>query len=330
MIRRTLAQIRTACARVSYVSGLPSSDAAVLTRINLAIEELMTEGDWPGVVDRYAFQLTTQNPDHIFLPFFLERILGVTFDDVPANLKSPWYEFVAPGPGPTFGCSWYTGVIDRDDSAIQSVFPPLASGPWNLFVETNSTPDILNVQGFDTDGLLVRTLNVAEWIDGENLDFSGTVGSVNWASITQVVKPATDQYVKLWATNGNTPENILLATYAPRETTPAYRTYFLPSQCLINRPTANCPVYVLVRARKRFVPLANDNDLSPISNLPALISMVQAVQKREVSDIEAATAYKVTAMQILMSEARSYLGRAKTPVLTFSRAGSVGAFQNYR
>jgi hypothetical protein len=58
--------------------------------------------------------------------------------------------------------------------------------------------------------------------------------------------------------------------------------------------------------------------------------MVQAVQKREVSDIEAATAYKVTAMQILMSEARSYLGRAKTPVLTFSRAGSVGAFQNYR
>lgn len=329
MIRRTLSQIRSECARVAYTSGLNTSDDAVLSRINRATEELMTEGDWPGVVDRYAFKFTKANNGHIFLPYFLERILGITFDGVPEQLKSPWYEFVAGGPGPTFGCTWLSGLIDRDDSAIQVIFPG-TGGPWTLYaLSPNSDPNIVNVQGL-YQGEIVRSLYAAQWIDGVNLDFTGVGVATPFDAITSISKSITAGYVEIWATNGDPTQDVLLANLAPAQQTTSFRCYYLAPQYFVRYPSDNHDVACLVRARKRFVPLANPNDLCPIANISAMVAMVQAIQKREVSDYEGAEYYKNIAINILKKEGTSFLGPIRTPVMTIAPGASVGDYSYFR
>jgi hypothetical protein len=336
MIRRTLAQARPELARIAATSGFPASDVRILDRINQATEELANEGDWPGIVDRYLFSSTT---GHIILPSFLDRILGVAINNMPYSMRSPWYEFVEYGPGPQGACGWMDSVIDRGETSIQIPFPELSGGPWTLYCisELSEVGQIL-VQGRLANHRDVRTQPVTgTFIDGEQLQFSApgspVYGAVQFGEITGVEKPETDGYIELWATNGNPLQDVMLAAYSPEETTPSYHGYFLPSLhldcrreccCGTSSPSARPPMQILVRGRRRFVPVSSDTDLLMISNLPALVSMLMAIQKREVGDIEGYVNFKGAAIGLMRAEANTYRGKIKVPALTFERGASFG------
>lgn len=355
MIRRTLGQIRPQLARVSGTSGFPTDSARIIALLNQATEELMNEGDWPGVVDRYLFH--TEN-GHIILPWFLDRIMGVAVNNIPYSLKSPWYEFVEFGPGPQGDCQWVDSVIDRDEVAIQAQFPSEDDGPWTLYTKcevdelVDGVRPTMLVKGTTPGGRRVRTLAGTAWVDGEYLELNGDTppytfaGTAQFASVTGVVKPETNGYIELWATNGIPADDVLLATYAPQETTPSYHAYFLPTlkdYCGMTTAFYCCngcgssegassttDLTVLVRGRKRFIPVQSDSDILIISNLPALIAMMMAIQKREVSDPQGYAAYKLNAIDIMQKEAKSYRGKAKTPALTFQHGASFGAMPYVR
>ena len=343
MIRRTLAQARPELARIAATSGFTASDSRILDRINQATEELINEGDWPGIVDRYLFSSSTGD---IILPSFLDRIIGVAINNLPYSMRSPWYEFIEYGPGPQGACGWMDSVIDRGETAIQVPFPSLDQGPWTLYCisELSESGQIL-VQGRLANHREVRTQPTTDvFIDGEQLYFSPpgspNYGVVQFAEITAVEKPLSNGYVELWATNGNPAQDIMLAAYAPEETMPSYHGYFLPSLhidccrsccCGTTSPSGtHAPMTVLVRGRRRFVPLTTDTDQLMISNLPALVSMLMAIQKREVGDIEGYANYKGAAIGLMRSEANSYRGKIKTPALTFERGAAFGDFTYVR
>jgi hypothetical protein len=335
MIRRTLGQARAKLARIAGTSGFKMNDPRIVDRINDATEELMNEGDWPGVVDRYLFH---SNSGDIILPPFLDRIMGVALNNIPYSMRSPWFEFVEFGPGPQTACNWIDEVIDRDETPLQVSFPG-TGGPYSLYTkcELNETvagvtPTML-VTGFRYNSRReVRSFFGTSYIDGEELNLTTQFhGTAQWSEITGVVKPETNGYVELWATNGFPSQDVLLASYAPQETTPSYHAYFVPS--LKNQWISRncCPpcnntmdMQVLVRGRRRFVPVENDNDFLIISNLPALVSMLMAIQKREVSDIEGYGQYKGAAVDILRKEAFSYRGKARNPAITFDPGASMG------
>lgn len=337
MIRRTFGQIKAELARVAGSSGMSMNDVRVREIFNEATEELMNEGDWPGVVDRYQFRIRN---GHIILPYFLDRIMGVAVNNTAYSLRSPWYEFVEYGPGTQNQCNWIDAVIDRDETAIQVPMP--CGTAWSLYTVCEVDERVANVrptlivQGRNGANRIVRTYAGTAWMDGETLELNGDTdpftfaGTALFSEITNVIKPETNGYVELWGTNGTS--NELLASYAPDETNPSYHAYFLPTLsreidcCCLPCNDDNPERYatVLVRGRKRFIPVNSDNDPCIISNIPAMKAMFMAIQWKQTNNFESYAAYKATAVDIMKKEAAGYRGRTKTPTLTFGRGASLG------
>jgi hypothetical protein len=81
---------------------------------------------------------------------------------------------------------------------------------------------------------------------------------------------------------------------------------------------------VLARARRRFVPVKEDTDVLIISNILALAEMVIAQWKRESGNLEEYAVHKMTAVDIMRKESMAYLGKVRTPALSFQRGFSLG------
>lgn len=361
MISRTLGDVRTEVARICGNSGMPITDARIVDRINYGIQELMNEGAFPGVVDRYHVRATD---GAIVLPADLDMMLEFTLDGVPQQIMSPWAEFVNWGPGPAedllprnslgfrtwWGCAG-GNIYDRGESPVRTEIPvsdgscsaaDTPVGPWTIRQyanpSTNEAPNIFStIQGLDPDGLIVRTEVVTsdgsgtEWINGERVGISSgssyLESTQQFSKITAYTKPETNGYVRLTAWNGSV--EIELANYAPWETTPSYHHYWSPMAQFLNCCDNGCPCnrVVLARCRKRFVPVTESTDVLIISNVLALKEIIIAQWKRESGNMDEYAAHKLTAVDIMRKEAVAYTGKVRMPALTFSRsfAGGVTA-----
>lgn len=341
MVVRTLGSVRAPIARVCGQSGVPADSSIVVDYINEGTEELINAGDWPGVVDRYLFKMTA---GEVVVPSQFDRLMGFSVGTAVFQTRSPWVEFVDYGPGPNaefngwYGCEGSAGILlDRGEAPV---FTPIPDDGTSYTLYTVGEVDErvdgvrpeINVQGIgDNSGMqsrIVRTEVDGEWIDGEQLEVNGDTNPFTFAgtsvftNVTQVVKPVTKGYVELYATNGA--NDVLLSTYAPKETIPTYRKYYIPYHHNAGTRT------VLVRARKRFVPVVNDTDQLIISNLPALKAMVQALSLRDNNDWAAYAQTRMIAVQIMKEEAKAYRGTARTPVINFARGYPLGSLPGIR
>lgn len=341
MVRRTLGQVKPLLAPIAGQTGMPVTDELLTQYVNAAVQELMNEGDWPGVVDRwyFAFNETTAL---VSLPYFLERLIDVTVDDVPLEVRSPWYEFVQYGPGvqrdrDTIRAerrSWVSVVMDRGEVCTQHPLP-VTGGPWTLCVETERQEDstaTMNFQGYDASGNVIRTQpltdgTAGDWETGETISLTeGTSGPIcttqEFATLTSVRKSLTHGAVTLSATDGST--TLDLSQYQFDETSPSYRQYFIPH---LYRPDTTNYAHrvILARCRRRFIPVSEDNDPLIIGNTLALQEMMLAQWYRTVPDLEEFAAHKAVAVDLMRKEAQAHMGKARTPSLTFSRGYPMGA-----
>lgn len=323
------------------------TDTRLRDYINLAQEELIFEGDWPGVVDRWRFVATS---GYIVLPWFLDRIMNLTIDGIPAETKSAWYEMVAYGPGQLdrladLGVTWCCAndgmIVDRG-SVVTQVALPLDGGPWWLRVYGGTAADCgteqpyLTAQGTNDDDESIRTQITTgscadDWIDGERIPISdGTSyyqSENQYKTITGIIKPRTSGYVRLTAWNGT--DELTLSSYAPNETVPMYRQYFSP--WLWRRQTDDpCIKVILARCRRKYTPLFNDDDIAIIGNVPAMKAMVQAIWKRDANKWDDYQALKQTSIDLLRKEASSYNGPSRVPSFTFQRGFPIGAIPYVR
>lgn len=341
MIQRTLKDIRAAVSQVSGATGMSLTDPRFIARVNEAQEELMNEGDWPGVVDRWHI-LFDEITGELILPYYLDRLMQVTVDYCPAQIMSPWAEFVNYGAGPqddtlTSGNGtqnlqprdWYSDCLDRGEVVSKLPIPP-TGGPWKLrcyATEDEAAGAVLNLQGYYEDRLIRSQPDgtAGDWINGENIAIDNSVPytetTLNFAKLSAVVKPETNGYIRLVATDGTS--EVELSAYAPVETTPSYRNYYIRS--LWRPQTGICNRVVLARARRRFVPVAEDDDVLIISNVNALKCMVVAQWKRDAGEYEAYQFQKSQAIDILRKEATGYLGKSRTPAISFTRGFPLGA-----
>ena len=226
MVTRTLGDVIEPISRVAGNTGLPVTDALVIEYINGAIEELSSKGDWPGVVDRWYLRFDQQT-GLVALPSHLERLMAVTVDDCPREIRSPWFEFVQFGPGVVRDQDqdsegnvrsrrtvWNNIVADRGESPVQ-VNVPRDGGPYTLRIITHlAEPDIASLQpsitlfGEDPSGHILRTLSAGTsggYQDGETLSVgtgaasAATDGTALWGRITSVVRDPTSGPVDLVA-----------------------------------------------------------------------------------------------------------------------------------
>ncbi len=354
MIQSTLGDVRAVCAAVAGSSGMAVTNPLVVDYINAATKELMNEGAFPGVVDRWHIRAYSGK---IVLPPELDMMLEFTVDGVPNTIMSPWAEFVNYGPAMAEDIlprrnnlfrNWWglTGgnVYDRGELPVYTPIPvsdgscscdEIPVGPWNLRVYANveETADIyMTVQGLDDDGLIIRTQVPTSdgsglmWINGERISISNGSSyfesEKQFSKVTVVTKPETNGYVRLTAWNGT--DEIELSNYAPWETTPSYHHYFSPRLAQLNREGGDpCLRVVLARCRKRYVPVVEDTDLLIIGNDIALQEMIIAQWKRQVGALDEYAAHKQTARDIMNKESLAYTGKVRMPALTFQRGSSV-------
>lgn len=337
------------------------TDARVLERTNFAIQELMNEGAFPGVVDRWKIRAVSGK---IVLPPELDMLLQFTLDGFPQTIMSPWAEFVNYGPAmaedllPRYGTSQRTfwwglengNLYDRGELPVYTPIPvsdgscgcaDTPVGPWVIrqYSAQAETADIYaTVQGLDPNGLVVRTQltdgsSAGQWINGERMTISNGSSyfesTSQFSKITAYTKPETNGYVRLTAWNGSV--EVELSNYAPWETTPSYHHYFSPRLAALNRDSGTeCLRVVLARCRRRFVPVEEDTDVLIISNVLALKSMIIAQWKREAGNWEDYTAQKMTAVEIMKKEAVAYTGKVRMPALTFQRGAALGTMPAIR
>jgi hypothetical protein len=356
VISLTYGQAKAEIARVCGSSGMSVTDPRVKVRTNEATQELMLEGLWAGIVDRWHVRA---NDGHIVLPPYLEMLLEFTASGVPQQIMAPYAEFVSYGPGvqddllgrsgSRHWCRCGTGdLFDRGESPTVTDIPissgsscvctdgtsAVTDGPWVLRQYADMTRDeaadiYSTIQGLDDSGFLVRssitTGSAVEWTDGVRLGITSgssfTETTQTFSKITAYTKPVTNGYVRLTAWNGTT--EVELANYEPRETQPSYHRYYSPF-LQSRRNSDPCCKVVLARARRRFVPITEDNNVLIISNLPALKAMLISQWKRDAGDYEAYSVLKLTAVDLMKKESSAYRPKTKTPALTFQRGFSLG------
>lgn len=317
------------------------NDTRVIERINRAIEELANEGDWPGVVDRWHL-LFDEITGELVLPYYLDRLMQVTVDRCPVQIMSPWAEFVNYGAGvqdddTVSGTgtanlqprNWISNCLDRGEVVSHLPVPP-TGGPWYLrcyATETEAAGAVINLQGWK-DSRLIRSQpdgTAGDWINGVDLDIDFTVPYTEttqaFDKLSAVVKPETNGYVRVTATDGTS--EVVLSDYAPIETTPSYRNYFIPQ--LWRGETGVCSRVVLARARRRFVPVEENDDVLMIGNVNALGAMIIAQWKQDAGNYDDYERQKNYAIDVMRKEATAYLGKSRTPPISFLRGNPIGA-----
>lgn len=344
MLRRTYGSIKTQLARVAGSTGMNTGDVRLLDYLNLGTEELMNEFDFPSVIDRLRFRLSPCKRTFV-LPSDYDRMLMCTIDGVPAQMQSPWFEFVGYGldllnsyanvPGGWDSFERFEGVLDREDAAgFEDV--PVSGGPWYIGVfcdkdeRTAGVRPVINIQGYDYQNNWIRSPDgEGGFKDGIDIQLNGdaapfwTFSTQTLRYLTAITKPTTKGYVKLAVRNADASEMSYVGQYAPNDTTPFYRQYSIPTLRRING-NENCHTTILARCRKRFVPITKDSDFLLISNLPALQSMVQACYYRDAKDEDSYLKYKTIAVDILKKEAKAYIGLQRTkPFMTVTEGPGV-------
>ncbi len=339
MVRRTYGSVRSQLARVCAATGVAASDSRVMEYTNLAIEELMTVQLWPTVVDRIRFTLSHKK---FVLPSDYDRCLYLTVDCVPIQMMSPWMEFVGyglellnslPSAGTGLNEQRWAGVLDKDEAATFEERPRDGNTYFpRVFGQTDERVDGVRpsiiIQGYDANGDWIRTSDGAGgFIDGVSIEINGDTApfyiqsTQSFSYVTATIKPVTKRNVMLWAFTQDASVSWYIGQYANVDTTPRYRQYSIPGLWFQADQT---PIKTVVaRCLRKYVPIREDNDWLLISNLPALLSMVQAIYYRTANDFQNYVLYRQGAVQILREEAKAYIGMSnqKPPITLSEGAG---------
>ena len=104
--------------------------------------------------------------------------------------------------------------------------------------------------------------------------------------------------------------------------------FLRPSLRLFQVPGSRTGATADVLARKRFVPIVDDNSEMLIGNLPALRNMLISLFKEETGELELAEAYLQRAIVSMRSENKRYFGAAEPQINISSSVQAFGEIEN--
>lgn len=286
-------------------------------------------GKWVGTYGRY--NICVDN-GCITWPRQIETIETVSLCDRPITVRNEWFEYLEQGigiqheglqnhGGPRRGGYNYdcpqlfdrgTACTFNDIQGINKKIRVYAD------VAESATAQIL-LMGYDENGNWIMSEDNGVWHDGEyvSISTSPTISTRFFSSLTAVIKPITNGYVRLYEYNMDDTSQRKLAVYEPSEETPNYRRSLITA---VNHGACSNPITdaqrcgrkaVTVMAKLAFIPVAVDTDFLIIGNVPALIAAGKAAiffERDNPGDIQKGEAQLAIAKQFLQQELDSYLG----------------------
>lgn len=318
-----------------------STDDRARDYVNRACERLMNEGQWVGTVARYRVCVTN---GCIVWPRQLDAILSFAVCNTPMPIHSPWHEFLGNGTYLQDDCNGCgaSALIDRDEVAS---FDNVIGSNKRLAVYCDVAEDpatYITLQYYNTSAQFVRTAPSGSWIDGERVSFntagaySYTLSNVMANGFVRAIKPVTNGTVRLYEHDTVADTYRPLAYYEPDETIPVYRRSFIPG--LNISTTEDCTKRsVTVMAKKRFIPVINDDDFLAISHAEAIRMAVQSIWKSENNQAAEASIYMnggidpltrnriEGAIPLLNAQLRAYRGSGAVIPIKMVNASTFGA-----
>lgn len=333
--------------------GVCASDLPqIAAYVNRAQEILINcggeTGFWGGW-QKIVFPLTPCFP-YFTLPREFSRVINMDVCRFPIRIQNEFYEFLEGG----------IGLQSRNDllalnnaqnwcgaSALQGFergvwpsFRDLAPANQKLRVYITDARDvsrrILVGPAWDQNGNQIYTTDGNNQVNGFYLSFDQPFVTSDFivSRFDGIQKDATFGAVILKQVDADTSVEVTLSRYAPDETIPAYRRYFvkqLPCGCDTSCTQSPCvepvtpPVATVTALVKlQFVPASLATDFLIIGNIPALIEEVKALRY---ADMDAATAPALEqkshrrAIKMLQDEMRTYLGELQ-PAVNFAPFGT--------
>lgn len=276
-------------APIGKVLGLCSTDPRVADYLNEAVQRLLNMGKWVGTYQHYRFCATS---GCITLPRQLETLEVVAECGFPLSLRNEWFEYIADGFGLQSGACG-SDVHDKGEGWVAFNDVIGANKRLRVYSDTAEAADAkILLQFWNQNAMPVRTLDGASWINGEKVAISTTpTNTVNVCmanGFVGVQKPITNGTVFIYEYDTVTLAQRLLAMYEPDETRPNYRRYVIPFAA----QSGTCSSQVVdVIAKRRFIPVVNDNDWLLIGNIGALKLACLAIRKEENNLMHEATVY---------------------------------------
>lgn len=319
-MRQTLGRFKTQYSWPAFLN-LGSDDPRWLMLLNEALERLLNMGLWVGTVQRY--QVCTNNAC-LTWPREFETIEVVDVCGQPVTIRNQWFEFLDQGPGlwrggcgVSFGCGGGLNYLDRGRGFVTFDDPRVACY-LRLFTQfAADAGKTVNVRGWDsiqqwvlTDGgsTVGETVTLTDnYVDTATQwmpqVFREVIKEQTLGAVRAYYYAADDPYLTGLNPDGSSHVVDLaqvaltpIAIWEPDELVPNYRRCVVPA---LERRAGCCgggvvasvqKTVVTVMAKLAFVPLANDSDLLPLTNGPAVKMAMLSVLKQERGDAEGARA----------------------------------------
>lgn len=316
MFRLTLGKVKT---QIANALNFNTTDPRLTTLINEANERLLHSGRWMQTT--FRFQVCVNNAC-ITWPRQIESIDAWALDGSPGVIRNKWFEFLGSGPG-TVDENNNLGVTLIDRGIAVSFDDPTGSDKKLAIScdQTETTTDKFLIQYYNSSSQWVRTQDDSlTWIDGEELSlpaagaYTYSTYEVLAGGLAGVIKPITNNIVRLWEYDTVAGTYRALGVYEPSEEIPQYRRSLIPGLSCTSSDSSCDYCTVTVIGKLRHIDASNDNDYLIIGSLPALKLACKAIRKEEEDKIDEAMKYWLLSEKLLDNQLQHYNGGNVVPL----------------
>lgn len=281
--------------RAPSTLGLCAGDFARLSSYaNQAVQELINVAGETGFVGGWAkvvFEVSCESP-YITLPREFARLINIAPCRWGVPLFNQFYEVLEAGIGLQTPCQGRYGcglqaAFERDN-VVTMVDLPSSGHFLRLYVtdarDINKRVIFTGVK--DANGVGVYSTDVQNQINGFAMVLNQPFVTSNFivTAFAGVIKDVTYGDVVLKAVDGTTGVETQLARYAPTETRPSYRRYYLQAGCPLPVNSTSATRHVTALAKYEFQPVSEPTDFLIISSIPALKAQMEAIRFSEMDN----------------------------------------------
>lgn len=326
-MRRTVLDFRKS-ATPALIGACAADGPTLFSYLNSAIERLVYAGGetgWRGGWYKTVFNLTQDDP-YVTTGREIARIINFTVCDVPVRTQNEFYEFLEAsiGPQPPSSCPQSSQPVVQ--ALDRGFFPSMVDIPTDTNYKLRAYPKDprdygkrLLASGIDENSVVIRNTDGTHEVAGEYLTLADPFvdSSAIFSRLDGVQKDVTFRDVDLYAVNQDDLSETLLSTYAPGETVPSYRRYYLddlPENCCCSS-IGSIQVYGM--AKLECLPVASDTDFLLIGNLPALEEECLAIHYGRMDNpkaLQMSAIKHMLAIKLLNQELDHYFGRSSIAV----------------
>jgi len=308
--------------RINRISGVCAGSADWYQLLNDATRQLMRRGNWWNTLKILRGCIYNKC---LTWPRVVGTVLALDDGGASAPPKNSWYEFNAVLPEHvnhwnrfgTFHCNCNLALVDSGTSPVFNQIPCLLPRWLQFYItQPSDVGKTITVFGVDGNGLDILTTRSDGTIQ-PGIVLSLAIPFIQTPTpiqrVDRIIKDVTDGPVYGYQFDGL--HQFALATYAPGETLPDYRT------SRVNCGQTCCPTQISAFIKLEFTKATRPDDLILIDNLDALALGMQSAKLADAYDSQGAETMMARAVHELNLELRNKLPIDTIPV-RFSPQGT--------